>query len=78
MITGLKKWSVEGKLVTKNKTQYFGRELYTRCIYSKPEGEETKTYGMYDIPSIINTLHQNIYNLGCENTEAQQEKVDTQ
>ena len=75
IVTGLRKSSVEGQLVAKSKTQYFGRELYIRCIYASAVDDEAATvYGMYDVPSILSTLHQNIYQLCGGSTEGRRDE----
>ena len=55
----MRRLSVEGQLVTKSKTQYFGRELYIRCMYK--DDDKSECFGMYDVPSIIGTFQHNAY-----------------
>ena len=70
IIVGLKSKSIEGKLIAKSKRQNFGREPYIRCMYSSNDGGDSQQlcHGMYDVPSIINTLTQSIHD--------QHEKMD--
>jgi hypothetical protein len=49
-------------LITKN-GQYFGRALSVSCIESNDQIDTKQFGGMFDLPSIMNTLLQKTYDM---------------
>ena len=68
--------AVKGKLVNALRSHYFGRPYNIKCLFPDLNGRRV-AHGLYDIPSILNTLHINLYEIRLEAVR-KRERFDVQ